>query len=149
MAQGREELHSSTILRALSHDLASVAELLESVRAGATMPPELTERLELADRELTRMSQLAEEVAAIDIDEATQAHRLATHLTRREWQCLELLVHGMSTSSIADSLGVSTTTARTHIQALLTKLGVHSRLQAVALTIRTSLLAGSPGSDEA
>jgi ATP/maltotriose-dependent transcriptional regulator MalT len=145
--RGGEDLRTATILRALSDDLATVSDLVESVRTDQKMPRELTERLEVVDRELTRMGQLAREAAAVDLDEATETHRLAGHLTRREWQCLGLLVHGHSTSAIAGALGVSTTTARTHIQSLLTKLGVHSRLQAVALTIRTSLLTSAPGAE--
>jgi ATP/maltotriose-dependent transcriptional regulator MalT len=141
---GDGDLRNATILRELGHDLASVSELLESIRTEPDLPTTLTERLEQADRELTRISRLASEAAAADLDGAPEAHRLATHLTRREWQCLGLLVHGLSTTAIANSLGVSTTTARTHIQSLLTKLGVHSRLQAVALAIRTSLLTDAP-----
>jgi len=41
---------------------------------------------------------------------------------------------------MAGQLGVSSTTVRTHVQSVLAKLGVNSRLQAVALTIRTTLL---------
>jgi len=40
---------------------------------------------------------------------------------------------GLSTEQIADQLGVHRSTARTHVQNLLTKLGLHSRLQAAAL----------------
>ncbi len=54
-------------------------------------------------------------------------------LTDREWDVLHLLVEGAETRDIARALRVRSTTARTHVQNLLTKLGVHSRLQAVAL----------------
>jgi len=40
---------------------------------------------------------------------------------------------GLSIEQIADQLGVHRSTARTHVQNLLTKLGLHSRLQAAAL----------------
>ena len=40
---------------------------------------------------------------------------------------------GLSTEQMADQLGVHRSTARTHVQNLLTKLGLHSRLQAAAL----------------
>jgi len=69
------------------------------------------------------------------------AHRLAAHLTGREWQCLEFLIDGMDTTTIARRLGVSRTTVRTHVQALLTKLGVHSRLEAASFAVRHKLLA--------
>jgi two-component system nitrate/nitrite response regulator NarL len=54
-------------------------------------------------------------------------------LTRREWEVLRCIMDGLSTQRMADHLGVSRSTARTHVQNLLTKLGVHSRLQAAAL----------------
>ena len=69
------------------------------------------------------------------------AHHLAAYLTSREWECLELLVDGLDTTGMADKLGVSRTTIRTHVQALLTKLGVHSRLEAASFAVRHRLLA--------
>ncbi|MGH3911753.1 MAG: response regulator transcription factor, partial [Pseudonocardiaceae bacterium] len=44
------------------------------------------------------------------------------------------------TQAMAQRLGVSNTTVRTHSQRLLTKLGVHSRLQAASFAVRYSLL---------
>jgi two-component system nitrate/nitrite response regulator NarL len=54
-------------------------------------------------------------------------------LTRREWEVLRCIMEGLSTQLMADQMGVSRSTARTHVQNLLIKLGVHSRLQAAAL----------------
>jgi DNA-binding NarL/FixJ family response regulator len=54
-------------------------------------------------------------------------------LTQREREVLRCLVRAEDTAGIARTLGVAPSTARTHLQSLLTKLGVHSRLQAVAL----------------
>ena len=54
-------------------------------------------------------------------------------LTEREWEVLRCIMDGLSTDQIAGRLGVHGCTARTHVQNLLTKLGVHSRLQAAAL----------------
>ncbi|MEO7132153.1 MAG: response regulator transcription factor [Dermatophilaceae bacterium] len=54
-------------------------------------------------------------------------------LTEREWQVLRCIIDGYSTTEIAGVLGVQNSTARTHVQNVLTKLGVHSRLQAAAL----------------
>jgi two-component system nitrate/nitrite response regulator NarL len=72
--------------------------------------------------------------------ENTQAQRLAAHLTTRERECLALLVEGAPTTLMANRLGVSTTTVRTHIQAILTKLGVHSRLEAASFALRHGVL---------
>jgi two-component system, NarL family, nitrate/nitrite response regulator NarL len=54
-------------------------------------------------------------------------------LTEREWEVMRCLIDGLSTEQIAGRLGVQRSTARTHVQNLLIKLGVHSRLQAAAL----------------
>ena len=57
-------------------------------------------------------------------------------LTPRERQVLRLLVIGQRTQEIADSLGITVQTTRTHIQNLLNKLGVPSRLAAAAFAVR-------------
>lgn len=64
----------------------------------------------------------------------------ATYLTGREQECLTLLVEGLGTAAMSHRLGVSPTTLRSHLQGMMTKLGVHSRLEAAALAIRYSLL---------
>jgi two-component system nitrate/nitrite response regulator NarL len=60
-------------------------------------------------------------------------------LTQREREVLRCLVRAEDTATIARTLGVAPSTARTHLQSLLTKLGVHSRLQAVALVTATGV----------
>lgn len=65
---------------------------------------------------------------------------LADFLTPSEWSVLEGLVFGESTTALAARLGVRPATARTHVQNLLGKLCVHSRLEAVALAIEHDLV---------
>ena len=72
--------------------------------------------------------------------QAGDAHRLASYLTDRERECLMLLVEGLDTGAMVARLGVSRTTVRSHVQALLTKLGVHSRLEAASFAVRYRLL---------
>jgi two-component system, NarL family, nitrate/nitrite response regulator NarL len=74
---------------------------------------------------------------------------LATYLTPRELECLELLAAGAGTAAIARRLGVSTTTIRSHVQAVLTKLGVHSRMEAASVAIRYGLVHDAPHSEQA
>jgi len=54
-------------------------------------------------------------------------------LTVRERDIVRLLGEGLNTAQIVEVLGISNSTVRSHIQAILSKLQVHSRLQAVAL----------------
>jgi two-component system, NarL family, nitrate/nitrite response regulator NarL len=67
-------------------------------------------------------------------------HRLAGYLSPREQDCLGLMVDGLDTSAMAARFGVSQATVRTHVQSVLTKLGVHSRLEAASLAVRYRLL---------
>ena len=53
-------------------------------------------------------------------------------LTPRQSEILRLLEHGKSTGQIADHLHLSQETVRNHIRRLLSTLGVHTRLEAVA-----------------
>ena len=52
-------------------------------------------------------------------------------LTVREREVLELIGHGLDNKSIAATLGIRLTTTRSHVQRVLEKLGVHSKLQAM------------------
>jgi PAS domain S-box-containing protein len=58
---------------------------------------------------------------------------LHPHLTPRQAEVLRLLERGQSTQQIARELHLSLETVRNHIRHLLRALGVHSRLEAVAL----------------
>jgi DNA-binding NarL/FixJ family response regulator len=53
-------------------------------------------------------------------------------LTRRELEVASLLAQGRTNTAIADTLHISTHTARHHTQRVLSKLGVHSRAAAGA-----------------
>jgi PAS domain S-box-containing protein len=61
-------------------------------------------------------------------------------ITRREAEVLRLLACGASNRTIADTLGISATTVRNHIEHLLAKLGVHSKLEAVVYAARSGLV---------
>jgi PAS domain S-box-containing protein len=62
-------------------------------------------------------------------------------LTPRQAEVLRLLEHGRSTSQIAQELHLSPETVRNHIRGMLRALGVHSRLEAVAMARRNHLVA--------
>jgi two-component system, NarL family, nitrate/nitrite response regulator NarL len=61
-------------------------------------------------------------------------------LTDREREALRRLVRGESTACMARAMGVRVSTARTHIDAVLGKLGAHTRLEAVAYAVREGLV---------
>jgi len=67
--------------------------------------------------------------------------RSASRLTPRELEVLELLADGRSPQEISAGLFISAKTVSTHIEHIFTKLGVSSRVQAVALAYRDGLVA--------
>jgi len=70
---------------------------------------------------------------------ASDSEWLLRLLTLREQEVLMLIMEGQSTKQIARSLAISLSTARTHIQSVLVKLGVHSRLEATSMVARSCL----------
>lgn len=66
--------------------------------------------------------------------------RPGADLTARERQVLDLLADGASAADIAHKLFISAATARNHVQAVLGKLGAHSKLEAVAIALREDLV---------
>ena len=70
-------------------------------------------------------------------DEAT---RQLSKLTPREREVLALVAEGADNRAIADYLAISPQTAKTHVHNLLGKLGMHSRLEAVAFVSRHGVM---------
>jgi DNA-binding NarL/FixJ family response regulator len=66
--------------------------------------------------------------------------RLLEMLTPREVEVLVRVAEGEDTRLIAAGMRIAPSTARTHVQRVLMKLGVGSRLEAAALAARTGLL---------
>jgi two-component system nitrate/nitrite response regulator NarL len=65
---------------------------------------------------------------------------LADQLTYRELDVLRLLAEGTQGEAIARKLGISRNTVRTHVQSILTKLQVHSRLEAATFAVRHGIV---------
>jgi DNA-binding NarL/FixJ family response regulator len=62
-------------------------------------------------------------------------------LTAREVQVLELLAEGLANKGIANRLGISDQTVKFHVAAILGKLGVANRTEAVRVAVRRGLIA--------
>ena len=61
-------------------------------------------------------------------------------LSARQRQILQMLADGMRTDAVAQDLGLSTETVRTHTKRILAKLEASTRTQAVAIGIRHGLI---------
>ena len=83
---------------------------------------------------------IAARVAGARSRREREAGILGDQLTPREYDVLELLVEGVGSETVAARLGISPNTVRTHIQSILTKLQVHSRLEAAAFAVRHGLV---------
>jgi DNA-binding NarL/FixJ family response regulator len=68
-------------------------------------------------------------------------------LSPREREVLDCMVAGLGRAEIAAELDVSPNTVRTHTQHLISKLGVHSTLEAVTMALRAGSGNGRPRSD--
>jgi DNA-binding NarL/FixJ family response regulator len=74
------------------------------------------------------------EVLMQDQDRRRENDRLLAGLTPREREVLACLAEGAGRREVAERLHLSANTVRTHLQNLMAKLGVHSALEAVAIT---------------
>jgi len=68
---------------------------------------------------------------------------LGSDLTPREIEVLALIAEGLGNAAIAGRLSVSVNTVRNHVANILAKLGVHSKLEALAVAVREGLLPAS------
>ena len=69
------------------------------------------------------------------------AERMGTQeLTPREFDVLEQIVHGKSNKDVAAELEISEATVKTHVNSLLSKLGVTDRTQATTAAIQRGIV---------
>lgn len=97
------------------------------------------------DGQMVLPHRLARRATGIGSPEDEAATLLAQQLTSREREVLTLLASGANSGEIARRLTVSPHTVRTHVQGILTKLQVHSRLEAVAFALRHEIVEGPAG----
>ncbi|TDD27215.1 response regulator transcription factor [Actinomadura sp. KC06] len=74
-----------------------------------------------------------------DEGEQNGGARLLAGLTPREREVLQCMVDGLGRAEIAERLGLSANTVRTHTQNLLAKLDMHSALEAITLAMRAGM----------
>jgi len=105
-------------------NVAQIAEALAEVAAGGTVfEPGLSSR---------------------PVARAPRRDRRVYELTPREREVLRRIVDGQGTGQMAQEMNIATSTLRSYVKTLLTKLGTHSRLQAAALASREGLVAEVP-----
>jgi NarL family two-component system response regulator LiaR len=85
---------------------------------------------------------LSPEATQALVQAATEAPAPGGDLTPREREVLALMVEGQTNPQIAEKLVVSLSTVKFHVSGILSKLGVGSRTEAVALAVKQNLLGG-------
>lgn len=96
-------------------DLAELSDAIRTVHAGRTrIPPRVAEKL------AERMS--------------------GATLTAREMEVLRLIVAGKSNKDIGNALFISEATVKTHVNSLLSKMGVEDRTQAATTALQRGLV---------
>jgi two-component system, NarL family, response regulator LiaR len=83
---------------------------------------------------------LSPEAAQVLVHAASQPPVPGLDLTERERTVLALMVEGLNNTQIAQQLVVSPSTIKSHVSNILSKLGVASRTEAVALAVRRKLI---------
>jgi PAS domain S-box-containing protein len=120
------ESGASAILDKTAH-LDEVVHAIRRLRAGETLL-DVDEVVELLRFGREERAQLHEDRRAIQ------------RLTPREREVLQALAEGLDSETIADRLQITTRTQRNHVANILTKLGVHSQLQAVLFGLRHGIV---------
>ncbi|MDD4859464.1 MAG: response regulator transcription factor [Dehalococcoidales bacterium] len=85
-------------------------------------------------------SRLSPEAAQVLIQEVRAPKTETYDLTDREREILALMVEGLPNTEIANRLVVSQSTVKFHVSNILSKLGVSSRTEAVALALKSNLI---------
>jgi PAS domain S-box-containing protein len=153
------------LMKTLQQDLAPTFEKCIPAKSGVTVPlsvttilvPSKTRELSVLVhllRDLTRQKEIETLLHSVVTGAARlslgspdgspqtkEAGQIAPPaITQREREVIRLLARGASTETIAAKLFISNRTARNHIQHILAKLQVHSRLEAVAYALTNALL---------
>jgi NarL family two-component system response regulator LiaR len=89
---------------------------------------------------MTGQPRLSPEAAQVLIQDMKQPTSPGFDLTDREKEILALMVEGLPNNGIAEKLFVSQSTVKFHVSNILSKLGVASRTEAVALALKLHLV---------
>ncbi len=134
--------------------LTSVLEdrmVVDAVEAGAagyllkeTRPDDLFEAVRAAARGEVRLDPRAQARLMRELRRPVPSAPAFETLTEREREVLEQLAHGATNKGIARALGVGEATVKSHVSAVLAKLGLKSRTQAALHALREGWVTREP-----
>jgi len=124
---GAVEAGAAGVIGKTAH-LAEVVEAVRRLRAGQAL---------LSVEEVVELIRFAGEQR----EQNYEASQTIERLTPREREVLQALAEGLDTREIAERLHISLRTERNHMANILSKLGVHSQLQALVFALRYGVVA--------
>ena len=136
--------HAQALVLSATLERAEIARAVEAGAAGVVHKTAHLDEVVDALRRLRRGETLLplEEVvellrfASSRREEEHEAHQAIEKLTPREREVLQALARGLDSQQIAERLHISLRTERNHMASILSKLGVHSQLQALVFALR-------------
>jgi len=134
--------------------LTSVLEdrmVVDAVEAGAagyllkeTRPDDLFEAVRAAARGEVRLDPRAQQRLMRELRRPAAPEPAREALTEREGEVLQHLARGATNKAIAQALGVGEATVKSHVSAVLAKLGLKSRTQAALHALREGWVTREP-----
>jgi DNA-binding NarL/FixJ family response regulator len=124
---------SGFLLKSASGD--ALVNAVKVVAGGeALLAPEVTRRV------IEEFARATRDVGTAGVEHVVPADAIGD-LSEREVEVLQLMAQGMSNQEIAKDLYLSSTTVKTHVSHILTKLGVRDRVQAVVEAYDSGIVA--------
>ena len=125
---------------ALAADEAAAAEALRAGAQGVLSRGAPAEAIAAALHAVVQELTVLDPAVASGFVHAPEGSELAEPLTPREREVLALLAEGLANKAIGARLGISEHTAKFHVNAILGKLGVVSRAEAIVRAARMGLV---------
>jgi DNA-binding NarL/FixJ family response regulator len=132
------------ILFTVDESRASISEAIQAGVSGYLLKDASAEELVNAARlALEGKAVIHPQLTRAFIEEVQFAEKRAEAppLSKRETEILQKVAYGATTKEVAHDLGISPHTVKTHLERIFEKLGANDRAQAVAIAIRSGLVA--------
>ena len=138
------ERHPETrvILFTIDESRASVAEAIQAGVSGYLLKDaSVNELINAARQAMEGRAVIHPSLTQAFIEEVQLVDRSPGQpLSPREIEILQKIAYGATTKEVADQLGISFHTVKTHLERIFEKLGANDRAQAVAIAIRQGLV---------
>jgi DNA-binding NarL/FixJ family response regulator len=134
---------TKVILFTIDESRASVAEAIQAGVSGYLLKDAgVTELVNAAKQAMAGKAVIHPTLTQAFIEEVQLVERKPSEapLSPREIEILQKVAYGATTKEVADQLGISFHTVKTHLERIFEKLGANDRAQAVAIAIRQGLV---------